>query len=118
MFHAYKLFWVNYGNFHGKTNRHDFWLAYFMTILINLLLVVIVIVGVLIHIPAISVIAAIIYVNLGFLIIVPNMSMMVRRLHDSGKTGMYMFVVFIPIVGILILLVFLCSKSQLSDLTL
>lgn len=42
----------------------------------------------------------------------PMLSAAVRRLHDVGKSGAYMFISFIPFIGCLILLYFLCKKSQ------
>ena len=33
-------------------------------------------------------------------------------MHDIGKSGAYFFLSFIPLVGIIILLVFLCKDSD------
>ena len=44
--------------------------------------------------------------------IVPLTSLAVRRLHDTGKSGYYYFLVFIPIIGVLILFYFFCQDSE------
>ena len=43
---------------------------------------------------------------------IPSLSVMVRRLHDIGKSGWWYFIGFIPLVGPIILIVFLCTESQ------
>lgn len=45
-------------------------------------------------------------------VIVPGLSVTVRRLHDIGKSGRAIFVDLIPFVGPIILLVWLCTKSM------
>tara|TARA_Y100001978_G_scaffold159352_1_gene145163 strand:+ start:241 stop:639 length:399 start_codon:yes stop_codon:yes gene_type:complete len=40
---------------------------------------------------------------------------LVRRLHDVGKSGWFYFIFLIPIVGIIWLIVLLCSDGQKED---
>ena len=42
----------------------------------------------------------------------PSIALGVRRLHDIGRTGWWMLLVFIPLIGWLILIVFYCTKSK------
>ena len=42
----------------------------------------------------------------GILMILPSLSVQVRRLHDIGKSGWWIFIGLVPIVGGLVLLVF------------
>jgi uncharacterized membrane protein YhaH (DUF805 family) len=42
----------------------------------------------------------------------PNLAVTVRRLHDVGRSGFWLVVVFIPFIGALVLLVFLLLDSQ------
>lgn len=44
--------------------------------------------------------------------ILPNLAVTVRRLHDVGRSGFWLLLVFIPLIGVLILLVFLLLDSQ------
>ena len=48
-------------------------------------------------------------------ILVPNLAVAWRRLHDIGKKGSWYFIVFIPIVGWIWLIVLLCKDSQPGD---
>ena len=43
---------------------------------------------------------------------IPMLSACVRRLHDTGRSGLYYLVILIPIAGIFILLSFLCQDSD------
>jgi uncharacterized membrane protein YhaH (DUF805 family) len=42
----------------------------------------------------------------------PTIAIMVRRLHDIGKSGWWILIVFIPIVGPIVLIVFLATPGN------
>lgn len=54
---------------------------------------------------------------LGFMLVtlVPNISVMVRRLHDTNRTGWWFWISLIPLLGLLILLYFFVSKGTDGD---
>jgi len=62
--------------------------------------------------PVIPSILLLVFVLVTFL---PNISVMVRRLHDTGRSGWWYWIALIPIVGIIILLVFFVSKGTDGD---
>ena len=43
----------------------------------------------------------------GIAIILPSLGLTVRRLHDSGRGGGWIFIVLVPLIGALILLFFM-----------
>ena len=47
----------------------------------------------------------------------PSLSVVVRRLHDVGKSGWMYLIIFIPIIGLIWLLVLLTKDSQAGDNT-
>lgn len=49
------------------------------------------------------------------LMFIPNLSVTVRRLHDSGRSGFWYFIVMVPIVGPLWFLFLLCLPSEQND---
>lgn len=51
---------------------------------------------------------AILYVLATF---IPSLAVLVRRLHDTGHSGWWFFIVLIPLIGVIILFVFLVSDS-------
>ena len=46
--------------------------------------------------------------------LLPNFSLIVRRLHDIGKSGWYCLFVLIPIVGAILLLVWYCTEGTIG----
>lgn len=45
-------------------------------------------------------------------IIVPSLALQVRRLHDTGRSGWWFFITFVPFFGPLILFVFHVLDSE------
>ncbi len=102
----YLNFWRNYFNFSGRASRRDYW----MTVLINFGATLI-----------LALIAATIH-PLTFLYylylvacILPMISLAIRRLHDIGRSGWWVLIDLIPIVGSLILLVWLLTRSSSTN---
>jgi uncharacterized membrane protein YhaH (DUF805 family) len=42
----------------------------------------------------------------------PSLAVGIRRLHDIGRTGWWVLLMFIPVLGWIVLLVFYCTKTQ------
>lgn len=91
----------NYATFSGRAQRAEYW--YF--ILFNFL--VSIVVGILDGVlgtmePNTGVgLLGLVYI---LAIIVPSIAVLVRRLHDVGKSGWYFWVALIPLIGALYLL--------------
>ena len=101
---AIKLAFKNYVNFNGRSRRSEYWWFVLFNIIIEII---------------IFILAKLITPNLIFLlsiysliIFLPGLGLAIRRLHDIGKSGWYIFIAFIPIVGIFILLYFFCLDSE------
>ncbi|AKH89259.1 DUF805 domain-containing protein [Edwardsiella tarda] len=45
-------------------------------------------------------------------VLIPSIAVLVRRLHDIGRTGWWVLIGLIPLIGWLVLLVFTFSDSQ------
>lgn len=45
-------------------------------------------------------------------VLIPGIAVGVRRLHDTGRSGLWLLISFIPIIGIIVLIIFLASESQ------
>jgi uncharacterized membrane protein YhaH (DUF805 family) len=58
-----------------------------------------------------SVVAAL----LSLLVLVPSLAVSWRRLHDIGKKGSWYFIIFVPIVGVILMIVWCCRDSQPGD---
>ncbi|MFV0553629.1 MAG: DUF805 domain-containing protein [Mangrovibacterium sp.] len=56
-----------------------------------------------------------IYSSLGLFTTIPQLGLLVRRLHDVGKSGWYYFIVCIPLVGAILLVVALAKKGDAEE---
>ena len=43
--------------------------------------------------------------------IIPLLAVAIRRLHDTGRSGAWLFITFVPVVGGLIYFSFMCTDS-------
>ena len=56
-----------------------------------------------------------VYVIVGLLHFLPSLSVVVRRLHDVGKTGWFYLIILIPFVGAIWMLVLLVSNGDVGE---
>lgn len=91
-----------YADFTGRARRKEFW----MFILVYFILSIVV--GVLDAMLGMGFLAIIF--SLGLLI--PNISITARRLHDTGRSGWWQLIALIPLIGFIILIVFLVQDSH------
>jgi uncharacterized membrane protein YhaH (DUF805 family) len=45
-------------------------------------------------------------------VLLPGIAVSVRRLHDTGKSGWWLLIAFIPILGAIVLLIFMITDSD------
>lgn len=102
-----------YATFTGRASRSEFWWFMLFGIVIGLVLrFTFPIDDTLLtsdNVPMTNYIANVI-VSLAFLL--PNIGVMVRRLHDTGRSGWWWLLNFVPCVGLIVLIVFWCGESK------
>lgn len=94
----------NYCNFNGRASRSEYW--YFVLACIAIYIICL---GVSQTIGDSNNILGTV-VSLALLL--PNLGVMWRRLHDTGRGGQWFFVNFIPLIGWIWLIVLLVGKSE------
>ncbi|MGI1827572.1 DUF805 domain-containing protein [Ligilactobacillus salivarius] len=95
-------FWTNIVNFEGKMSRHNFWVAVFVMALINLVIVALVY----------DTEAMLLWWFYDLFFLIATISASVRRLHDINKSGAYILLNLIPLVGQVILLIMLLQEGS------
>lgn len=105
-----------YADFSGRARRKEFW----MFVLFNFIFSIIAmfldkVLGTTLNIYEQSVDYGWIYLIYGLLVLIPFIAVSVRRLHDIGKSGWAYLIGLIPIVGAIILLVWFCKDSEISE---
>ena len=51
----------------------------------------------------------------GLVHFIPNISVSVRRLHDTNRSGWWLLIALVPLVGIIVLIFFLASDSTAGE---
>lgn len=103
----YSICLSKFADFSGRARRREYWTFALVNCLIAMLLLIL---GLAFgeDSPASNIMVTIFYL----IMLVPNLSVSVRRLHDIGKSGWYMFLSLIPLIGGLILLVWALMDSE------
>ncbi|WP_407111787.1 DUF805 domain-containing protein [Streptomyces sp. DSM 116494] len=48
----------------------------------------------------------------GLAVLLPNLGVTVRRLHDTGRSGWWCFIALLPLVGVIVLAVFPATEGN------
>ncbi len=101
----------NYCNFEGRAPRSEYW--WFTLFLALLEIVTSVLDGFLGTYTVTSSGKMIGFINLIFLlaILLPSIAVAVRRLHDTDRSGWFYLLVFIPLIGSIILIIFFIQQG-------
>jgi len=92
-----------YAVFNGRARRKEYWMFFLFNIIIAIVL------GVVEGILGSHGIIGMLY-SLAF--IIPGIAVSVRRLHDTERSGWWLLIGFVPIIGAIVLLVFMVQDSQ------
>jgi uncharacterized membrane protein YhaH (DUF805 family) len=106
-----------YAVFDGRARRTEYWMFTLFNLLVYMGLGTLAVIAVLLigHGGDKGVAVMLIFTPIwlyAIAVIIPGLAVSVRRLHDTGRSGWFVLVAFIPFVGGIILLVFMCMDSQ------
>lgn len=96
--------WKKYADFQGRASRREYWMFTVISLLIALVL---------------GIVDAMMFgktpmlgISYTLAILVPSLAVSVRRLHDTNRSGWWLFISIIPIIGVTVLFVFALQGSQ------
>jgi uncharacterized membrane protein YhaH (DUF805 family) len=92
-----------YATFSGRSSRSAYWWFYLFNILI--------LIAALLVDLALST-SGIIYGLVGLGLLLPNLAVAARRLHDSGHSAWWLLIGILPLIGAIVLLVFTLQRSE------
>lgn len=102
---AIKSGFSNYVNFQGRARRSEYWFWVLFTVIASIALSV---VDVAMMGPESFGLFSPLF---SLAILLPSIAVAVRRLHDSGKSGWWVLISLIPLVGFIVLIIFYVSDS-------
>ena len=95
--------WKKYAEFSGRACRKEFWMFVLFNFLAFFALAIVdVVLGTSCALCGLY--------NLA--VVIPELAVLVRRLHDTDHSGWWYWICLIPLIGFIVLLVFLCSDSK------
>lgn len=106
-----KVVFDNYANFKGRARRSEFWYFQLVEILIGIFFSVLVYIFFSLGMTLMSDIVDIVNSLVSLALLIPALAVAVRRLHDIGKSGWNILLIFIPLVGLIVLIVWFCTEG-------
>ncbi len=96
----------DYVNFQGRARRKEYWMYVLISIPIILVLYL------LESLMGINGVLTFVY---SLAVLLPGLGVIVRRLHDTDRSGWWILIGLVPFVGSIILIVFLCLEGTPGD---
>ena len=105
-----------YADFKTRARRTEFWMFYLFSVIIYVFAMIWDrLLGLSFNLYGESLGFGWIYTIVGLFLFIPGLAVCVRRLHDVGKSGWWYFIGFVPFVGAILLLVWLCTDSRRGE---
>ncbi len=102
----------NYAGFSGRARRKEYW----MFILFNAIFSIAAIMLDYIFGTAFEGIwIGLFYILYYLAVFLPALAVLIRRLHDIGKSGWFMFISLVPVIGSIWLVVLLCKDGNAGE---
>jgi uncharacterized membrane protein YhaH (DUF805 family) len=92
-----------YAEFRGRAPRSEFWWFALFCLLLNF---AVGIVG-----AASETLGGILNMIVALGLLIPSLAVSVRRLHDTDRTGWWLLLYLVPIVGVIVLIVFFVQRG-------
>ena len=94
----------NYTNFSGRARRKEYW--YFLLIQTGLMIIAMILDTIIFDTGV-----GLFYILVALGLFIPNLAVTIRRLHDTNRSGWWILISLIPLLGIL-LIIFLASDTK------
>jgi uncharacterized membrane protein YhaH (DUF805 family) len=95
-----------YAVFDGRARRKEYWMFFLFNIIIAFAL------GIIEGIIGGPGVVGAIY---GLAVLLPGIAVGVRRLHDTNRSGWWLLIGLVPLIGAIVLIVFFVQDSQPGD---
>lgn len=101
---------LKFADFNGRARRSEFWYFWLFCFVVSAVLTALL--TLLGNIPIVKTIAAAVTSVVSLILLIPCLAVLFRRLHDTGKSGWWILLGFIPAIGEIILLVLAAIDSK------
>jgi uncharacterized membrane protein YhaH (DUF805 family) len=97
-----------YAEFTGRARRKEYWMFALINFLIYVVLVVIDVQSGMSNPMGLGVLSGL----YSLAVFVPSLAVSVRRLHDTDRSGWWLLILLVPLIGLIVFLVFMLLDSQ------
>ena len=92
-----KVCFSKYADFSGRATRPEYWCFFLFILLVNL---------------GLSLFSNTLSGLFSLATVVPSIAAAARRLHDTNRSGWWQLIAFLPVVGLVVLIVFLVQEGK------
>ncbi|MEZ0330851.1 MAG: DUF805 domain-containing protein [Methylophilaceae bacterium] len=89
-----------YADFTGRASRSEYWWFFLFAFLVNL---------------ALSAVSETVGLLFSLALILPSFAVGARRLHDTNRSGWWQLIYIIPLIGLIVMIVFLVKEGETTD---
>ncbi len=101
-----------YAQFSGRARRKEYWYFVLFNILISIALVIVdSVTGTLNNETGYGLLSGI----YSLAVLIPSLAVGFRRLHDTGRSAWWLLIGLIPVIGAIVLIVFMVQDSEAGD---
>ena len=105
-----------YADFNGRARRKEYWMwTLYYTIVLLFAMVLDNVLGLNFELFGQDLGYGWLYVTIGITHLIPGLGIVVRRLHDVGKSGWFYLIILIPLIGFIWILVLFCTDGVKED---
>ena len=99
--------WKKFADFGGRSRRKEFWMFWLINMVINWVLTLLT--------AKLGIVGTIFTGVFGLAILVPSLAVAIRRMHDIGKSGWWICINFIPIIGTIWYIILAAKDSEVNS---
>ena len=105
-----------YADFKGRARRKEYWMwTLYYTVILLFAMVLDNALGLNFEFLGQNLGYGWLYTTIGITHLIPGLGIVVRRLHDVGKSGWFYLIILIPLIGFIWILVLFCTDGIKED---
>ena len=93
---------TKYVEFSGRARRSEYWWFTLFSVAVSIVFSII----------DAAIGSSILGLLVSLALLLPSIAVTVRRLHDTGRSGWWIWLALIPLIGAIVVIVFLCQDSE------
>lgn len=95
-----RVCFTKYADFTGRAGRSEYWWFFLFIVLVSL---------------AASMISTTLSAVFSLATVLPSVAVATRRLHDTARSGWWQLICIVPVIGIIVLIVFLAQEGKSDE---